>query len=315
MNKENRFPNLLQSIILVIVFVSTLLIYLNIVLNMFSHIIKVNISDNPFFVGVALIVSFLVTCIVIMLWGKYSFKEIFISKIIEYELFLPVCLMFIGLHFLLSEINNITQYFISDPETFNNATESLLNNESKIGIFFLTVIVAPVIEEILFRGIILRGLLVNHSKALALCASALLFGLSHLDPWMIIPTGIFGLVLGWTYLKTKSVYLCMFCHSFNNLLVFLAASSEIEIPGYTTHYPDKFQPLWMDTSAIIVFIIGLIIFAKLTKNKSETLETSPSIPPTVQANEKPPVISNPSEMLENVPPIIPSNPEKQDQNQ
>lgn len=311
MNKENRFPNLLQSIILVIVFASTL-IWFNIVLNVVSHIIKVNISENPFFVGVASIISFLITYIVIMLWGKYSFKSIFISKIIEYELFLPVCLMFIGLHFLVSEIDNITQYFIPAPETFSNAAESLLNNESKIGVFFSIVIVAPVIEEIFFRGIILRGLLVNHSKALALGASALLFGLSHLNPWVIIPTGIIGLVLGWIYLKTKSVYLCMFCHSFNNLLVFLAANSEIEIPGYTTHYPDKFQPLWMDASAIIALIIGLMIFAKLTKKESETIDTPPVIPPTVQVNEKPPVISNPSEMLENVPPIIPNNPEKQD---
>lgn len=310
MNKENRFPNLLQSIILVIVFASTL-IWFNIVLNVVSHIIKVNISDNPFFVGVASIISFLVTYIVIMLWGKYSFKSIFISKIIEYELFLPVCLMFIGLHFLVSEIDNITQYFIPAPETFNDAIESLLNNESKIGVFFSIVIVAPVIEETLFRGIILRGLLVNHSKALALGTSALLFGLTHLNPWMIIPTGIIGLVLGWIYLKTKSVYLCMFCHSFNNLLVFLAANSEIEIPGYTTHYSDKFQPLWMDASAIIALIIGLMIFAKLTKNKSETLETSPSTPPTISLEDNPAVNSNPPQTAQNLPPIIPNNSDKQ----
>ena len=293
-----------------IVFASTL-IWFNIVLNVVSHIIKVNISDNPFFVGVASIISFLVTYIVIMLWGKYSFKSIFISKIIEYEFFLPVCLMFIGLHFLVSEIDNITQYFIPAPETFSNAAESLLNNESKIGVFFSIVIVAPVIEEIFFRGIILRGLLVNHSKALALGASALLFGLSHLNPWMIIPTGIIGLVLGWIYLKIKSVYLCMFCHSFNNLLVFLAANSEIEIPGYTTHYPDKFQPLWMDASAIIALIIGLMIFAKLTKNESETLETFPSTPPTISLEDNPPVNSNLPQTAENVPPIIPNNSDKQ----
>lgn len=43
-----------------------------------------------------------------------------------------------------------------------------------------------------------------------------------------------------------------------------------------------------------------MIFAKLTKKESETIDTPPVIPPTVQVNEKPPVISNPSEMLENV---------------
>jgi hypothetical protein len=221
--------------------------------------------------------------------------------------------MFFGLHFLVSEIDNITQVFIPAPEIFDKATENLLRNESEIGLFFSIVIVAPVIEEILFRGIILRGLLANHSKALALGSSALLFGLTHLNPWMIIPTGLIGLILGWIYLKTKSVYLCMFCHSFNNLLVFLAVNSEITIPGYTNYYSDEsqFQPLWLDVAAIVVLTIGLIIFSKLTKKEPLSLEISPSTPPTIQPTGKPQAISNAPQTSENIPPIISDNSDKQ----
>ncbi len=310
MNEENKFPNLLQSVVLVIVFACSLICF-NIALNIVSRILNANITDNPFFVGVASITSFIITYIVIKFWGKIYLKDLFVSKPIEYELFLPACLMFFGLHILVSEIDNITQFFIPAPEMFNKATENLLRNESEIGVFFSIVIVAPIIEETLFRGIILRGLLANHSKALALGASALLFGLTHLNPWMIIPTGLIGLVLGWIYLKTKSVYLCMFCHSFNNLLVFLAANSEIKIPGYTNYYTDEpqFQPLWLDVAAIIVLTIGIIIFAKFTK--TEPLETSPSIPPVIQPEEKPSSTFNSQQTSTSVSPRISNNSDKQ----
>ena len=71
-----------------------------------------------------------------------------------------------------------------------------------IGIF------APVAEEIVFRGAILRRLLAVGSPAnpwIAITISALLFGLIHLNFAQGVHAFLMGLFLGWLYMRTRSI--------------------------------------------------------------------------------------------------------------
>lgn len=79
---------------------------------------------------------------------------------------------------------------------------------------------APVLEELLFRGVLLKGLLRNYRPAVAIGQSALLFGLLHLSPAQSISTALLGLLLGWLYYRTQSLGLCIGLHMLNNLLAF-----------------------------------------------------------------------------------------------
>lgn len=79
---------------------------------------------------------------------------------------------------------------------------------------------APVLEELFFRGILLKGLLRNYRPAVAIGQSALLFGLMHMSPSQSIATALMGVVLGWLYYRTGSVRLCIGLHMLNNLLAF-----------------------------------------------------------------------------------------------
>ena len=54
------------------------------------------------------------------------------------------------------------------------------------GALLAVVIVAPLTEELLFRGVILRGLLLHYSAPKAVIASSLMFGLVHLNPWQAV---------------------------------------------------------------------------------------------------------------------------------
>ncbi|SFO99269.1 hypothetical protein SAMN05428949_7094 [Chitinophaga sp. YR627] len=87
------------------------------------------------------------------------------------------------------------------------AVEEIFNNAIKEDVFslFTIIIVAPVLEEILCRGIILKGLLKNYSPDNAIGISALFFGAIHLNPWQAIPALIIGIFTGWVFYKTKSV--------------------------------------------------------------------------------------------------------------
>lgn len=87
--------------------------------------------------------------------------------------------------------------------------------------FLLIAVVAPVCEEWLFRGIILKGLLTRYSPLKAIVWSAVIFAVIHLNPWQGIPAFIIGLILGWLYWHTRSLRYCIFVHAVNNAASFV----------------------------------------------------------------------------------------------
>jgi membrane protease YdiL (CAAX protease family) len=89
---------------------------------------------------------------------------------------------------------------------------------------FVMCIAAPALEELVFRGIVLRGLLKNYAPWVAISQSALLFGLVHLNPALTVAAGFIGLLLGWLYYRTQSLWLCMAMHSLHNFLAFIRLS-------------------------------------------------------------------------------------------
>lgn len=82
--------------------------------------------------------------------------------------------------------------------------------------FLLTAIFAPVFEEWLCRGMVLRGLLTRMKPAWAIVVSALFFALIHMNPWQALNAFGIGLVMGYVYYKTGSLWLTMLIHFVNN---------------------------------------------------------------------------------------------------
>ncbi|MCK4750969.1 MAG: CPBP family intramembrane metalloprotease [Bacteroidales bacterium] len=82
----------------------------------------------------------------------------------------------------------------------------------------LVCILGPVLEELLFRGIILDGFLKRYKPAKAIFWSAFLFGLFHLNPWQFIPGFLIGILLAWIYFKTRSLIPVILVHLVNNSL-------------------------------------------------------------------------------------------------
>lgn len=95
------------------------------------------------------------------------------------------------------------------------AMDMLLNGPLAASIL-TTCIFAPVFEEWLCRGMILRSLLRISHPAIAIMLSALFFALIHGNLWQAIPAFIIGVVFGWIYYKTGSLKLTMLMHCVNN---------------------------------------------------------------------------------------------------
>ncbi|MFZ5517305.1 MAG: CPBP family intramembrane glutamic endopeptidase [Candidatus Zhuqueibacterota bacterium] len=88
--------------------------------------------------------------------------------------------------------------------------------------FVLMVIAAPLLEEFLFRGIMLDGFLRNYSARKSIVFSSLFFALAHLNPWQFIVAFSLGLLIGYVYVHTKSLLPCMFIHFIANVAGYFA---------------------------------------------------------------------------------------------
>ncbi len=80
------------------------------------------------------------------------------------------------------------------------------------------VVVAPLLEEVLFRGLLLTGLLRGlDSPWLAVALSAALFGMVHLpQPQVVLPLATLGLLLGYLRARHGSLALCVLVHALFN---------------------------------------------------------------------------------------------------
>jgi len=84
-------------------------------------------------------------------------------------------------------------------------------------------VLAPVLEEMLFRGIILRSFLGQYARWQAILGSALLFGFAHLNLYQFVVGLLGGALLGWLYERTRSLIPCIALHAAYNTGVMLFA--------------------------------------------------------------------------------------------
>lgn len=88
-------------------------------------------------------------------------------------------------------------------------------------------IMAPLAEEIVFRGAILRSLLAMMSKKnhwVAILISAALFGVVHGNAAQFIHALLAGLLLGWMFYRTKSLVPGILMHWVNNTLAYVLSN-------------------------------------------------------------------------------------------
>lgn len=122
-------------------------------------------------------------------------------------------------------------------------------------------VLIPVIEELVFRGIILGEFLSTMNADVAVFLSALIFGTMHMQPVQIGYALVCGLILGYVYLYSNSLYLSIAIHIIFNVLGGIA-------PAIFTN-----NPLFMNVLGVleIVFVLAgffcILYLRKSYRNK------------------------------------------------
>ena len=102
----------------------------------------------------------------------------------------------------------------TDFYTMADTTSPLVYN---FLVVLITVLVAPVVEEFLFRGVILQRLAVKWGITAGMLISSFIFGVLHGD---IIGAFVFGIFMSLLYINTRTLLVPIACHILNNGLAF-----------------------------------------------------------------------------------------------
>ncbi|MDQ2180262.1 CPBP family intramembrane glutamic endopeptidase [Marinifilum sp. D714] len=141
---------------------------------------------------------------------------------------------------------------------------------------FVTVaIAAPILEELLMRGIVLDGLLKNYNPWKAIIWSAVFFGIIHFNPWQFVVAFSIGIVMGYLYWKTKSLVLCMLIHAVNNGTAFFLSKSNPDATTWTEIIGlETTGRIGLFIAAILIVWLAYRYFENYFKKNEEPIEES-----------------------------------------
>lgn len=153
--------------------------------------------------------------------------------------------------------------FITDPTSrilpempayLEEALKSMTNGPLWASLLSVSIF-APLFEEWLCRGLVLRGLLKKMNPVGAICVSAAFFAILHMNPWQAIPAFILGLLFGYVYYRTGSLKLTMLMHCVNNTVAVIFS----RIPAFEE--ADTFMDVIAPWKYACIFIACVLILA------------------------------------------------------
>lgn len=257
-DKQKYYPTILQGIHLVILY-----IFIQTIVEFPLALIDYYKGTEYLYSPIKKVVLGVGSVVFILLYGIRKSKEpvlrIFPLKLFNPLVLIPVVSFIWGAHNFLDEVNIWVAKEIPPPpwfwELFNRIFEG---DYGFTGVFLKVSVVAPIVEELIFRGLIFNGFRKNYNGFVAVFMSALLFSLFHLNPWQMPATFVLGLLLGWLMLRTNNILVAMLGHSINNTLVLLAVTYSEQLHQHSVYLLEK--PQLLTLSALIMGISLILIY-------------------------------------------------------
>lgn len=183
-----------------------------------------------------------------------------------------VALSFIAGAFMqlpLAEVGNLVQEVW--PASFDELARRhrLINPKTwwaGVSTLLALVLVAPVTEELLFRGWLLQDLKEQYGKTRALFWSSALFGLVHIEAAAILYAALGGLVLGAVALRTKSTLASIAMHAGVNALPLLLPTRLVRIEGFNTLSHQVEHISWW---LLLLSVVGAAVALRIVWSSTE----------------------------------------------
>lgn len=115
------------------------------------------------------------------------------------------------------------------------------------------VVMAPLFEEVIFRGVLLESTRARYGVVAAWLISSVVFGVVHLYPAVMVNAVVMGLILGFVYIRTASLWPAIILHAFNNGVAYLLLALGRENMMLTEMIGNR-------TVYMLVYILSLLVF-------------------------------------------------------
>jgi membrane protease YdiL (CAAX protease family) len=169
----------------------------------------------------------------------------------------PILMVVPGLVFLAGAFNTLVQWLVPmDADDIARFEDTMAPGIVPV---LFSCVVAPVLEEMLFRGVILRGFLRQYSRTFAIVWSATLFGIAHLNLYQMATALVLGIVSGWLYERCRSLWPSILLHATYNGFVtgyygWLVSHAEAQPSGPSAAF--------LGTS-FVALVVGALILLRL----------------------------------------------------
>lgn len=185
---------------------------------------------------------------------KQDFSNVFSKIQLKYILLVVFANIFFS-YGMLYLADAIVGYFpdLNFLMEFYIPSMSLTSSLPVVGVFISTVIISPISEELIFRGVLLSKLRLFTPTIFAVLISSLLFGALH-SFGSIFSAFVFGICMAILYLKTDNICVPILTHFLNNLFAEIIRFSDFNNLLFTDNYIISIVSILAIVSAIILFI-------------------------------------------------------------
>jgi hypothetical protein len=267
MDRSKQYPGFWHAVLLCVTFVA-LQMFLITPFEVLDVVFKVHLVSNPTVLGAINLSACAVVMVMGWLIGKPAMRDVLAFRRVSAATVLAVMVATTGAMILVSEMDNLVRLVLPPPEWIVRLFSELLSSaEHPWGSLFVLVIVAPLTEEVMFRGLILRGFLRRFSPLRAFLLSAMLFAAVHLNPWQSISALSLGLMFAWWYARTRSLVPSLLGHAVANGVVAVHQWLPFEVRGFNAGEPFasvELQPLWFDLLGVLLLAAGMWLFRSVT---------------------------------------------------
>ena len=253
MNKtKKRIKGLLFALLYIVIYIAISLIV------QLTYIITINISHPSMSKGEILdrvldgtfalnVISCVLAMWIYMIISKIRKKPL--NTIIKNEKIPPILTLMsvccaIGSRLLVNVYLYLAESISPLKRSIEASTEispDIINGKQALVAVFLMVIVAPVFEEFLFRGLVMNEFMEIMRPWAAITLQGILFGITHMALFQSIFAGVLGILIGVIYYNTKSIKMACVFHCVFNLSAVLTATN------------------LSNPTAILILVLGLLL--------------------------------------------------------
>ncbi len=186
---------------------------------------------------------------------KIAIRETFRLNVTSFSVCYRTFLLFLPVFVLVDELDRLIMHYFPMPTEWLESLNELVQFTSlpdAVLLLVISSIIAPIAEEMLFRGVVQRSLEIFREPAIAMVLTSVLFAVAHFNPWTGIQLLILGMVLGYITYLTQSVFPAIFFHGLNNFFSMIIMNADATQIGWYES-GGHVQWYWIVAAALAVF--------------------------------------------------------------